>query len=435
MRVPLSLRLLALTLLIFARTSAADTAEGAGVRVTYDGIDAKQAAAIANTLSAAREAYVRDFGFDMPDTILCTVTCGPKETTRLYTDGNDRVFLPLPSKDKLAKPAVSGVSNLYGLCHELGHIAMYRVLKDRDWMTGAGAEGWAHFTGSVVVDEVYKAKGEKLWPDPYDYRADGTARLAKQLQSAKPSDTARAAGHWQALDAIVGRKSFPKLFAAWQDAKIDPSQPQALLGVVAKLYPEKKAALENWWRAAGPILTEKQEASGFAKAEVSPDRLTGQPLALAGDDGTSDGKKSLAGGGHSRRFSAPGEGEWYLRSVSVHGARYGPAKAPDTQFDVVLCDAEMKPVATWKKPYAAFPRGKADWVRLDVPPMRVPKEFAVCLVFRPTASSGVFVDYDASTRGSSTSGVPGKPAPAFKDGDWMIRVGLDRPKVADALKQ
>lgn len=105
------------------------TADAAHVRVSYDGIDANQADAIAQTLSAAREAYVRDFGFDMPETNVCFVTCGPGEPVRLYNDGNDRPFLSLPSKDKLAKSSVFGVSNLYGLCHELGHIAMYRLLR------------------------------------------------------------------------------------------------------------------------------------------------------------------------------------------------------------------------------------------------------------------------------------------------------------------
>src|SRR5689334_1098007 len=104
----------------------AKTAEAPHVRVTYDGIDANQADAIAQTLSAARDAYVRDFGFDMPETVVCTVTCRAGEPVRLYNDGSDRLFLSMPSKDKLAKPSVSGVSNLYGLCHELGHIAMYR---------------------------------------------------------------------------------------------------------------------------------------------------------------------------------------------------------------------------------------------------------------------------------------------------------------------
>src|SRR4051794_36020138 len=108
-RVPLRFLALAITVLPCARAFAAETAEAPEVRVTYNGIDAKQAAAIAGTLSAARDVYVREFGFEMPEMIVCTVACGPKETSRLYTDGNDRVFLSLPSKDKLAKPAASGV--------------------------------------------------------------------------------------------------------------------------------------------------------------------------------------------------------------------------------------------------------------------------------------------------------------------------------------
>src|SRR5687768_10781828 len=274
---------------IFATTAPASAESGTvtapHVSVTYDGVPAAHAKAVAETLSAAWSVYAAEFGFEMPETVRCSVECGTGKPSRLFTDGHDRVFLSVPSADKLLRPAKSGTFVLYGLCHELGHVAMYRVLKDRDWMTVAGAEGWAHFTGSVVVDEVYKVKGEKLWSDAYDYRADGTARLAKQVQSAKPSDIARGAGQWQALDAIIGRKAFPKLFAAWQAAKIDPSEPAALLGVLTKLHPNKKAALEDWWKRASPVLTEKREASGFAKTEIAPDRLSGQPLALAGDDG------------------------------------------------------------------------------------------------------------------------------------------------------
>src|SRR5439155_9675515 len=169
------------------------------------GISEPQAQAIADTLAEARKAYVELFGFDMPARIECTVECGADKPTRLFTDGEDRVFLSMPSPDKLLRPSKSGTFTLYGLCHELGHVAMYRVLKDRGWMTSAGAEGWAHYAGSIVVDEVYKARGETLWaPDPYDYRADGTARLDKQLKERSPSPVALGAGKWLALGKIVG---------------------------------------------------------------------------------------------------------------------------------------------------------------------------------------------------------------------------------------
>src|SRR5688572_15097892 len=178
----LSVVLLALATFLPSPAGAAEVS-APHVTVSYDGISEVQANAIAQTLSAAREVYEKHFGFDMPDEIRCTVECGPGKVGRLYTDGEDRVFLSMPSADKLLRPGKSGQFTLYGLCHELGHVAMYRIVKDRAWMTTAAAEGWAHYAGSVVVDEVYKARGEKLWAnDPYDYRADGSARLERQLK-------------------------------------------------------------------------------------------------------------------------------------------------------------------------------------------------------------------------------------------------------------
>jgi hypothetical protein len=72
-------------------------------------------------------------------------------------------------------------------------------------------------------------------------------------------------------------------------------------------------------------------------------------------------------------------------------------------------------------------------VRIEVPPTLVPGAFNVCVVFRPTAQSGVFVSYDTSTQGDSRVATPGAAGDVLKQGDWMIRVELDRPKTADPL--
>src|SRR5207244_315788 len=140
---------------------------------------------------------------------------------------------------------------------------------------------------------------------------------------------------------------------------------------------------------------------------------------LKEDDGAPEGKKSIAGGGHARLFAAPAEGEWYLRSVSVYGARYGPVAAPADQFDVALCDDQMRPIAVWKHPYKLFDRGAAKWVRIDLTqPTLVPAKFNVCVVFRPTAQNGVFVSYDSSTKGNSRVAKPGEAGNALEQGDW-----------------
>jgi hypothetical protein len=416
-------------------TIAAGTLSAAGIKLTYDGISAGQARALSDTLSAARTIYTDDFTFDMPQTITLVVSCAAGNPTRLFNDGRDHIDLSIASPESLFPPAKSGAFHLYGLCHELGHIAMYRVLKDRDWLTGAGAEGWAHFAGSVVVDGVYTARGDKLWSPPYDYRGDGTPRLEKQLKSASPTEIDRAAGHWRDLDAIIGHKQFPKLFGAWQSAQPDPAAPaDKLLPALLDAFPGKKDSLQKWWQSAAPLLVRVLPKSGFARVTIEPARLEGKPLLLKGDDDAPDGKRSIAGGGHARLFEAPLEGQWYIRSVSIHGARYGPVAAPPDQFDIALCDADMRPIALWKHPYKSFDRGQAKWVRFDLPPTLVPPKFNICAVFRPTAQNGVFVDYDTSTSGNSSIATPGAPGDPLKQGDWMIRVELDRPKATDALR-
>ena len=413
---------------------AAPTVTVPHVRIECDGITPEQADALANTIAAAHKAYLDDFRFDMPETVFASVKCGPEHRARLYTDGKDSLFLTLPSQAKLAPPSRSGCYNLYGMCHELGHMAMYRTLKDRDWMTSAAAEGWAHYAGSVVVDRVFAAKGESLWPDPYDYRQDGTARLERQLAAKKPSATAQGAGQWQKLEAIIGRAAFARLFAAWQDAKIDPTKPaDALLAAALELFPDKKKALTEWWKSAAPLFVEPRTASTFKAARIDARRLTGEPIELAFDDDSSEGSSSIAGSGHARKFAPPGAGDWYIRAVSVYGSRYGTRKPPATTFDVALCDDKLRLIAIWKKPYRTFDRGPKKWVRMEVPPTLVPREFHVCLNFRPTRTRGVHVSYDTSTTGNSVTGTPGKPGRPFTKGDWMIRVEIDQPAEANPL--
>jgi hypothetical protein len=437
-------RLLAVvTLLTGSLAAAAAEVAAPHVKVTYEGVSESQARAVAETLSAAREAYVRRFGFEMPDEIRCTVECGAGKPSRLYTDGEDRVFLSMPSADKLLRPGRSGTFTVYGLCHELGHVAMYRIVKNRPWMTSAAAEGWAHYAGSVVVDDVYAARGEKLWtPDPYDYRADGAARLQRQLKEKNPSDVAKGAGEWQRLGQVVGDNGFATVFRALDGVEDRPPAPAALAEAVSRAQPDKSEALKKWWSGAAPVLFEAVEASGFKKTGIDRAKLERRPVKLELDDGGAEGKKSIAGGGHARKFDAPGAGDWYLTAVSVHGARYGGAQPPaSATFDVALCDDGMKPVATWKQPYRAFDCGDAKWVRLELPPTRVPpagQGFYVVLDFHPTASQGVYVSYDDSARGTDRAGslvaTPGKKGSAFAAGDWMLRVELDRAKGANALE-
>jgi RNA polymerase sigma-70 factor (ECF subfamily) len=308
---------------------------------------------------------------------------------------------------------------------------MYRPIKDHSWLSTAGAEGWAHYLGSVLVDEVFAQEGIDLWPDRYDYRADGTRRLDEQLAQPNIPDVARGARLWRELATAVGPEKLPALFAAWGRVKIDPADPAATLrSELTKLVPD--ANLAAWWKEAGPVLFVAREASRFAKSQIDADKLTGSSRALIHDDGESAGKSSIAGGGHAVRFRVP-DGSWFLTAVEIYGSRYGASSPPDENFHVWLCDDQMRAIADFEFPYAKFERGEPNWVKLAIDPTNAPADFIVCVGFNPAATKGVFVHYDAKGAGNSLTGLPGAKPRAFPRGDWMIRVEVDQPKDADAL--
>ena len=262
----------------------------------------------------------------------------------------------------------------------------------------------AHYAGSVVVDRLYALKGEKVWSDPYDYRADGTARLTKQLAAASPDEVVRGAGQWQALVAILGRERMPKLFAAWQAAAVDPASPaKQLLPTLVSVMPEKKDAIEAWWKSAAPLLVRERPPSDFKRVEIPVAKLENKPLELKLDDNTADGKRSIAGGGHARLFHARAA-SGTSGAVSVHGGRCGHRAARRLLRPRPLrrrheADRRLEAVLQGIRPRPA---------KMDAPPVPtpalVPATFNVCVVFRPTAQNGVFVSYDTSTNGDSAHG-------------------------------
>jgi hypothetical protein len=419
---------IAVAIMTAACFGASDQLVVAHVKVSWCAVDSTHARALAETVAAAREIYI-GLGFDMPDTVSLSVTCGDSVGSGFFNDGKDHLFLSIPSLDSLAPPAKSGIFIIYGICHELGHIAMYRTLKNRDWMPDAAAEGWADFIGSAVVDRVFAAKGESLWPEPYDYSQDGMARLQKEVASKSLSEMTRAAAQWQELSTIIGLRSFAQLFATWESAGIDPVRPsEPLLAALEKIRPPSQAALGQWWRDAEPVLVEKLQASDIRAEQIPLSSLSGQTTKLPPNGATETSHASRGGGGEGRKFTVPGGSDWYLTAVRVYGSRYGDEKPPDTMFDIALSDADAKLVAIWKGRYASFPYLQDGWTRFDVPPTRVPSTFFVALNFRPDGSHGVFVAYDSSTKGSSIDSLPGKPPHIFDGGDWMIRLELDRKK-------
>lgn len=105
--------------------AAEQVVEVPGARVTYTGVSARWATAIGRVTAGARQAAAA-WGFDVPATVHVQVTCRSGQEVRLFNGGKERAYLSVRSEQDLRKPSVTGTYHLYGLCHEVGHLAQYR---------------------------------------------------------------------------------------------------------------------------------------------------------------------------------------------------------------------------------------------------------------------------------------------------------------------
>lgn len=259
----LALALLGLTVL---EPAAAAQISRDHVVVTYSGISSNYAQAIARTVAAARQGAIAQFGFDLPTRIQVSVQVNGSKT-QLWTNGRDQIYLTLVSEQNLRKPQVSGYFQLYGLCHEVGHMAMYRLIPNPGWMTAEAAEGWAHYLGSRLVDMVYAQEGPSLWPDSYDYREDGMKRLLRQLAGG-----CSGAGVWYNLVQIVGDGGVAPVFRVLGPANSANQAVQLGSKLATTLHDERLLA---WWQQSQVVIT------GIAASSPAPPATSPTPPAAS----------------------------------------------------------------------------------------------------------------------------------------------------------
>ncbi len=168
------------------------------------------------------------------------------------------------------------------------------------------------------------------------------------------------------------------------------------------------------------VRSEEPQDGGGEAMKPSPGRISH-------NDGTAEGKKSVAGAAEFLSFTLPNDGA-KVAAIRVHGSRYGMPQPPKEEFSIYFLNQDLsQTVATKTAPYARFKRGPESWVEITFPePVEVPSDFWVGLDFHAEQKKGIYLSVDKSTDGSrSRVGQPGKTIrPANVGGDWMIEVVL-----------
>ena len=116
----------------------------------------------------------------------------------------------------LLPPDESGKKNVYGLCHEMGHLCMYYLTHNKNnWMSKSYRESWADFFGNYMIDSVYQHLGSDIWPEPHNYlMTAGTGFMLNRFQHRKenPDEFDYSCKYWYELNERLGFDKFSGFF-------------------------------------------------------------------------------------------------------------------------------------------------------------------------------------------------------------------------------
>ncbi|MDP2162461.1 MAG: hypothetical protein Q8K02_18415, partial [Flavobacterium sp.] len=184
-------------------------------KVKYD-IEAEEyAKASLKVLELAWTIAIRN-GYNLPDKIKFTI----KNTDRsvLYFDRKSLKGITLEYKtmDSFNSPKNGGKNNIYGLCHELGHLIMYNTTTNKNnWMSYNFRESWADFWGNTVIDSIHSELGIDFWPNPYNYlEFSGSEYMKKRIDqnNSKIADFNKSVQFWIDLNSIIGFNKMNQIF-------------------------------------------------------------------------------------------------------------------------------------------------------------------------------------------------------------------------------
>ncbi len=409
------------------------TLTGKHFRVVYPKPLEAYAKALLQIGDAAWEAYRERYGLPLPEPITLRIRLMPEQGerfARLWTDGQQSIFLEVGSEKPLLSPLKGGAHNVYGICHELAHIALYHRMREVATLPEGVAEGWPYYLGSAITSHLFEKLGEQVYPDPHNYHeTSGMGRLLRQLETGKDAATIAAKALYEierrygaqklgaALDRALSQRpaghQFVLLFA--EALVTETNDPQA-----RQLIPEQLLKPQVRVETKFPDIAQKRLYQGLQM--TWHDGL----LQLRYDDEEKDGQMSIAGSGHGVIFVRP-QGKWQLVAVEFYGARYGMPTPPDEDFRIFLCNERFEVIREFTAPYKLFAtRGEWKWERIAVAPTEVPEFFYIVIAFNPTATKGIYMAYDAdvplshSRMAYPNSHLMDTPKPY----DWMIRCYL-----------
>ncbi|MFA5316338.1 MAG: hypothetical protein WC369_02835 [Dehalococcoidales bacterium] len=192
------------------------------ITVIAKGLDDSYMDAFVGIADMACRGYSKVFGLGFPAQVFIVAERDPKNPNMLNTDGTKTVYFTFRGDKDLLSPRESGFLHIFGISHELGHIAFSRSFAEgftlKDDMAGAVYQAWADYSAAKrIIPFIHGSCNYCPWPHPYDFLAEeGPRHLSAFLR-------AKGIAPWT--------KTYIKLFDA-----VDKTKGPRELGKLVKKY-------------------------------------------------------------------------------------------------------------------------------------------------------------------------------------------------------
>lgn len=218
-------------------------------QANYEAETEKYVLASLEVLELARNLAI-DAGYDLPDKLQFSVI--RSERNVLYFDRKklNGITWEYNSLENLLPPAESRKKNVYGLCHEIGHLSMYRITNNKNnWMSYDYRESWADFFGNFLIDSVFQYLGTDFWPEPHDYsESAGMDFFLQRIENDNPKLQSfnKSALFWYELNLKLGFRNIPGFFEEIKKKRVrNPDAKQKFLDVLEEYIGEDD--LPTWF--------------------------------------------------------------------------------------------------------------------------------------------------------------------------------------------
>jgi hypothetical protein len=218
-------------------------------QVKYEAESEKYVDASLKVLELGKKIADRN-GYKLPNKLKFSVIKTDRNV--LYFDRKklNAIVLEYKSLDAFLSPSEGGKNNIYGLCHEIGHLCMHNIVHNKNnWMSYDFRESWADFFGNILVDSVSHYLGTDFWPNQYNFLDfAGTRAMNNRISNKNPKLLKFDAStqFWIDFNSKIGFQKFNEFFEKVKENKVNnPNARKKFLETLVAYIDEE--GIEKWY--------------------------------------------------------------------------------------------------------------------------------------------------------------------------------------------